>query len=142
MVGGISGLSRAAETELDLPRRTAHVIVDVTRMRPEEMAMVEHDEHSASERTRTDRVVFGATAALLVGFLSWGVGPPSTLGSAAESALNWSVDDIGWVFVLAATGFVIFVLWIAMRRSGTIPLGRDDERPEFHYRCRRSAPSW
>ena len=94
--------------------------------------MVEHDEHSPSERPRTDRVVFGATAALLVGFLGWGIGSPSTLGRAAEAALNWSVDDIGWVFVLAATGFVCFVLWVALSRSGTIPLGQDGERPEFH----------
>lgn len=94
--------------------------------------MVEQDEHSPPERPRTDRVVFGATAAALVGFLGWGIGSPSTLGGAAEAALNWSVDDIGWVFVLAATGFVIFVLWVALSRSGSIPLGRDDERPEFH----------
>ncbi|WP_228046100.1 BCCT family transporter [Saccharopolyspora montiporae] len=99
--------------------------------------MAEHGAHSPvsgeeTDRPRTDRVVFGATAALVLGFLAWGITSPDTLGSAAEAALAWSVDDIGWAFVLAATGFVLFVLWLAVSRCGAIPLGRDGERPEFH----------
>jgi choline/carnitine/betaine transport len=34
--------------------------------------------------------------------------------------------------VLTASGFVLFVLWLALGRYGTIPLGRDDEEPEFN----------
>ena len=37
----------------------------------------------------------------------------------------------GWAFVLAASGFVVFALWLAFSRYGKIPLGRDDEGPEF-----------
>ena len=37
----------------------------------------------------------------------------------------------GWAFVLAASGFVIFAVWVAVSRYGRIPLGRDDEAPEF-----------
>ena len=37
----------------------------------------------------------------------------------------------GWAFVLAASGFVVFALWLAVSRYGRIPLGRDDEAPEF-----------
>jgi choline-glycine betaine transporter len=42
------------------------------------------------------------------------------------------MDNTGWLFVLAASGFVVFVLWLALGRYGNIPLGRDDEEPEFH----------
>ncbi|MGH3886096.1 MAG: BCCT family transporter, partial [Pseudonocardiaceae bacterium] len=38
---------------------------------------------------------------------------------------------LGWLFVLAATGFVIFTLCVALGRYGRIPLGRDGEPPEF-----------
>src|SRR5689334_5146539 len=38
---------------------------------------------------------------------------------------------MGWAFVLSASGFVVFALWLAFRRYGKIPLGRDDEKPEF-----------
>ena len=37
----------------------------------------------------------------------------------------------GWAFVLAASGFVVFALWLAISKYGRIPLGRDDEKPEF-----------
>jgi choline/carnitine/betaine transport len=41
------------------------------------------------------------------------------------------MDNLGWFFVLTASGFVLFVLWLAVSRFGNIPLGRDDEEPEF-----------
>lgn len=41
------------------------------------------------------------------------------------------MDKTGWLFVLTASGFVVFVVWLAMSRYGNIPLGRDDEEPEF-----------
>jgi choline/carnitine/betaine transport len=42
------------------------------------------------------------------------------------------MDNTGWLFVLTGSGFVVFVLWLALGRYGTIPLGRDDEEPEFN----------
>ncbi len=41
------------------------------------------------------------------------------------------MDNTGWLFVLTASGFVVFVLWLALGKFGSIPLGRDDEEPEF-----------
>ncbi|KAA5834560.1 BCCT family transporter [Saccharopolyspora hirsuta] len=87
-------------------------------------------------RASTDRVIFGTTALLVLFFLGWGIASPTTLGAFAEAGLRWAVDDIGWGFSLAATGFVVFVGWLALSRYGTIPLGGDGERPEFR------TPSW
>src|SRR6476660_8672397 len=39
--------------------------------------------------------------------------------------------NTGWLFVLTSSGFVVFVLWLALSRYGNITLGRDDEEPEF-----------
>ena len=38
---------------------------------------------------------------------------------------------MGWLFVLTASAFVVFVIWLAIGRFGDIPLGNDDEKPEF-----------
>jgi choline/carnitine/betaine transport len=38
---------------------------------------------------------------------------------------------MGWLFVLLASSFVVFVIWLAASPFGSIPLGRDDEAPEF-----------
>ncbi|MCW2710557.1 MAG: choline/carnitine/betaine transporter [Marmoricola sp.] len=78
-----------------------------------------------------DRVVFGITAALAVGFLIWGFVDTGSLGSVSSSALDWTVTSMGWLFVLTASAFVVFVIWLALGRFGDIPLGNDDEKPEF-----------
>ena len=79
-----------------------------------------------------DWVVFGVTAVTAVAFLVWGFVSTDTLASASGAALTWVMDNTGWLFVLTSTGFVVFVLYLALGRYGTIPLGRDDEPPEFN----------
>ncbi len=78
-----------------------------------------------------DKVVFGVTAALSVAFVLWGILSPATLSASSGAGLTWVVDNAGWLFALAATGFVFFVLWLAAGKYGNIPLGRDGEGPEF-----------
>ncbi|MGH3990805.1 MAG: BCCT family transporter, partial [Pseudonocardiaceae bacterium] len=65
------------------------------------------------------------------GIVMWGVGWTDSLAGVATAVLEWLVDNLGWLFVLAATGFVIFTLCVALGRYGRIPLGRDGEPPEF-----------
>ncbi len=81
--------------------------------------------------TGLDKVVFGVTAAIAVGFLVWGLVSTASLSSASTKGLAWTMTNTGWIFVLTASGFVVFVIWLAMGRFGNIPLGRDDEEPEF-----------
>ena len=78
-----------------------------------------------------DKVVFGVTAAIAVGFLVWGFLSTSSLATLSGDALAWTMGSMGWLFVLTASAFVVFVLWLALGRFGAIPLGRDDEEPEF-----------
>lgn len=78
-----------------------------------------------------DWVVFGVTAVIAVSFLLWGFLNTDSLATASDSALSWVMNNTGWLFVLTASGFVLFVLWLAVSRYGNIPLGRDDEEPEF-----------
>lgn len=79
----------------------------------------------------TDWVVFGLTALLTVGFVAWGVLDTNSLSTVSSNALTWLIANTGWGFVLAATGFVLFSLWLAFSRYGKIPLGGDHEQPEF-----------
>ena len=80
---------------------------------------------------KVDKVVFGVTAALAVGFLLWGFLSTESLASASSTSLDWTVHNMGWLFVVLASGFVAFVIWLAAGRFGSIPLGSDDEEPEF-----------
>jgi choline/carnitine/betaine transport len=82
-------------------------------------------------RARTDWIVYGVTAVISVAFVIWGGVSTGTLSSAAETTLDWLLRNVGWLFVLAATGFVVFSLWLAVSRYGRIPLGQEGEEPEF-----------
>ena len=88
---------------------------------------------SAAETGRKgiDFVVFGVTAAIAVAFLIWGFVSTPSLKSVSGTTLTWIMANTGWLFILTASGFVVFVLWLALGRFGAIPLGRDDEEPEF-----------
>ncbi len=78
-----------------------------------------------------DRLVFGVSAAVAVAFVVWGLVSKTTLGTASGKSLTWVMTNTGWLFVLTASAFVVFVIWLAVSRFGNIPLGRDDEGPEF-----------
>ncbi|NLV78925.1 MAG: BCCT family transporter [Rhodococcus sp.] len=88
-------------------------------------------EVAASRPARTDRVVFAVAAAMVVAIVVWGLAAADNFTSVTGAVLDWVVVEMGWLFVLAASGFVIFVLWLALSKYGRIPLGKDGERPEF-----------
>ena len=90
------------------------------------------DIEPASESRQTlDKVVFGVTAVIAVAFLIWGFLSTETLATSSSSALSGTMKYLGWFFVLTASGFVVFAIWLALGKYGHIPLGRDGEEPEF-----------
>ncbi len=82
-------------------------------------------------RAGLDLVVFGVAGVLALAFVAWGLISPSGLGSVATAALNGVMDTFGWLYVIAATVFTVFVVVVACSRFGRIPLGRDGEEPQF-----------
>jgi choline/carnitine/betaine transport len=86
---------------------------------------------AAEEHYPVDRVVFGVAAVLVVAFIAWGTLGTQSLSGVASTVLGWVIAGGGWAFVLAATGFVVFALWLAFSKYGRIPLGRENEPPEF-----------
>ncbi|MFI8952318.1 BCCT family transporter [Streptomyces sp. NPDC053750] len=82
-------------------------------------------------KPRTDRIVFGVTAGLTLAFVVWGAAATDSLEEASGSMLSGLMHNGGWAFVLAASGFVVFALWLAASRYGRIHLGAEGEKPEF-----------
>jgi choline/carnitine/betaine transport len=113
---------------------------------PGEVADLTADDRSLLQRIRShlpddfkadaegrgvDRVVFGVVALLAVGFVLWGFLGTESLATASTSALGALIGATGWAFVLTASLFVVFVLWLALGKFGSIPLGQDGEKPAF-----------
>ncbi len=94
--------------------------------------------HSARQRrpkkysvSGTDYWVFGIAGALALAFIVWGFVTPEGLGKASDVALDWVITNTGWLFVIAASVFALFVIVVAAKNFGRIPLGKDDEKPQF-----------
>lgn len=82
-------------------------------------------------RARTDRIVFGVSAVLTLAFVVWGATATESLEDASNTLLDGLIRNGGWAFMLAASGFVVFALWLAISRYGRITLGQESEGPEF-----------
>ena len=95
-----------------------------------DVALGESVEAKQPKRT-LDMVVFGVTAVIAIGFVIWGFVSTASLADVSGDALSGTMEYLGWLFVLASSGFVVFALWLGLGRFGTIPLGRDDDEPEF-----------
>lgn len=92
-------------------------------------------EHAVTERRNRrlnlDKVTFGITGVMAVAFVLWGFLGRDSLAATSTGALNWVMEYTGWLFMVMASLFVFFVLWLALGKFGNIPLGKDGEKPEF-----------
>lgn len=80
---------------------------------------------------QTDRIVFGVTAVLTLAFVVWGAVSTDSLENVSTDMLDGLMHNGGWFFMLTASAFVVFALWLAISRYGKITLGKEGEEPEF-----------
>ena len=96
------------------------------------MTTVEDSTRPDGERaTRIDPVVFFVALAVSVAFVLWGVLSTESLASVAGAALEWVIATFGWAFVVSTASFLTLATVLAFSRFGRIPLGKDEDRPEF-----------
>jgi choline/carnitine/betaine transport len=84
-----------------------------------------------------DKTVFGISAGVIVVICVVGILFTRTVDDAAASALAWVTSNFGWIFILGASGFVVFALVLAFGRYGSIPLSS-----EGHQGTEFSTLSW
>jgi choline/carnitine/betaine transport len=78
-----------------------------------------------------DKTVFSVSAGIILVVCLLGVLFTEAVGDAAAAALGWVTSNLGWLFILGASGFVIFALVLAFGRYGSIPLSREGQTTEF-----------
>jgi len=95
---------------------------------------------SATKRTRwaflTDGppirkpVFYSAVTGVLV-MATWAIFAPDQAESVIGDAVARVVDWFGWFYVLLTTVVLVFVLYLAISRYGSIKLGPDHSKPQF-----------
>ncbi len=58
---------------------------------------------------------------------------PFSVEQTAKAILQHTAENVGWMYLVATTSFVAFVLYIAFSKMGTIRLGAQNEPPEFSF---------
>ena len=78
-----------------------------------------------------DKTVFGVSAGIILVICLLGVFATEWVENTAGAALGWVTVNVGWLFILGSTGFVVFALVLAFGRYGNIPLSSEGEKTEF-----------
>ncbi|GAA4508374.1 choline BCCT transporter BetT [Brevibacterium yomogidense] len=89
-------------------------------------------EHHTASRARINWRVFIASGLAIVAVAAWAIIIPENADSVINAAVAWVSANFGWYYILTATLMVVFVLVIALSKSGEIRLGPDHSRPTYN----------
>lgn len=85
---------------------------------------------------RNARLVVILSFVLVLAFGTWGLIAPDSMTSTSVGMVNFTLDNIGWLYLTLCTGFIVLAAALALGPYGRVRLGPDDSRPEF------STASW
>lgn len=85
----------------------------------------------ASEKDRINPVVFYTSAGLILTFSLVTLFYSDLAAAWIQTTVNWVSSTFGWYYMLAATLYIVFVIYMACSRYGAIKLGPEQSKPEF-----------
>lgn len=87
------------------------------------------DKQSEKPRDQLNKVVFFTSAGLILAFTLMTIFFTDLSGKWISLTLNWVSATFGWYYMLAATLYIVFVVFIACSRFGSIKLGPEQYKP-------------
>ncbi|MGB9036581.1 MAG: choline BCCT transporter BetT [Paeniglutamicibacter sp.] len=76
--------------------------------------------------------VFIISAVIILAFSLWAIIVPDNAAAAMAAAVAWISTNLGWFYVVTVTLVVLFVLWVAFSKEGSVRLGPDHSRPQYN----------
>jgi choline/glycine/proline betaine transport protein len=89
------------------------------------------EEQNMQERTRINPVVFYGSSAAILAIAVWAIISPEGASGAIGVLVGWISNWFGWFYILIATVFLAFVVFLALSRYGKTKLGPEHSEPEF-----------
>ncbi|MFP4021187.1 MAG: BCCT family transporter [Halanaerobium sp.] len=77
------------------------------------------------------REVFIISLVVVFAIVLWGIAMPESFSGVANGLFDFLTNGFGWFYLITMTLFVLFCVWVALSKYGTIKLGKPDEEPEF-----------
>ncbi|ALV45113.1 choline transporter [Arthrobacter alpinus] len=72
------------------------------------------------------------SAAIVLAFSIWAMAMPVEAKATMHAVVIWIATNLGWYYVLTITLVVLFVLWVAFSKEGSVRLGPDHSRPQYN----------
>ena len=91
----------------------------------------EPEEQNMEARTRINPVVFFGSAACVIALALWAIISPKGADETIGVVVGWISNWFGWFYILIATVFLVFVIFLALSRYGNIKLGPAHSKPDF-----------
>jgi choline/glycine/proline betaine transport protein len=89
------------------------------------------EEQSTQPNTRINPVVFFGSAVCIIAIALWAIISPEGAGATIGVVVGWISEWFGWFYILIATVFLAFVIFLALSRYGKTKLGPEHSEPEF-----------
>jgi choline/glycine/proline betaine transport protein len=89
------------------------------------------EEQSTQPNTRINPVVFFGSAVCIIAIALWAIISPEGAGATIGVVVGWISEGFGWFYILIATIFLAFVIFLALSRYGNTKLGPEHSEPEF-----------
>lgn len=81
--------------------------------------------------SRINPIVFFGSAIGILAIAVWAIIAPDGAASTIGVLVGWISQWFGWFYILIATVFLIFVVFLAVSRFGDVKLGPADSKPDF-----------
>ena len=78
-------------------------------------------------------VVFPVSAGVIILFVIYGAAFSDNAEQVLGAVRDWITANLGWFMIFTIAFLVVFCLWLAIGKSGSIRLGPDDAKPDFSY---------
>ncbi|UOQ43185.1 BCCT family transporter [Halobacillus salinarum] len=71
-------------------------------------------------------------------FIIWGIIPKDVLptwnlSNVTTNIQGFLTDKFGWFYLLSATGFLVFAIYLIFSKYGKLKLGKPDDEPDYPY---------
>ena len=86
---------------------------------------------STQPSTRINPTVFYGSSACILAIALWAIISPEGASGVLGVAVGWISEWFGWFYILIATVFLAFVIFLALSRYGRIKLGPEHSKPDF-----------
>ena len=86
---------------------------------------------SATSEPEVNWPVFIISGVCILAIALWAIFAPDNAADTLAGIVAWVSKNFGWFYIVTATVAVLFMLYIAISRTGQIKLGPDHAKPQF-----------